>query len=205
VARGRSRLFGFDEAFAVTKYDAMFLKHFAQLILGLMGFAALLIVLAHYINNEFYGYGTADVGKPIEDLPPIQRERAAARRDAIEARLAPVGGINAGETGRAALVAADAERQRFLASQVAYGGTLDGSVIYQNLCGACHQSGAGGAPLPTNDAWVERIAQGEETLVKHAIEGYTGKAGVMPARGGNPSLNDAQVRASVEYMIQNFK
>jgi cytochrome c5 len=41
-------------------------------------------------------------------------------------------------------------------------------------------------------------------LYKHAIEGYN-NVGVMPARGGNPSLTDAQVSATVDWMLGNLK
>ena len=54
-------------------------------------------------------------------------------------------------------------------------------------------------------AWTARSAQGEDTLIKHAIEGYQGAAGLMPARGGNPALTDAQVAASVKWMLANLK
>jgi len=193
--------FGFQGANSVTKYDAVFLKHFAQLILGLMAFALVLIIVAHHINDRFYGYSAAAAGVADEELNPIQRERVAAQRAEINARLAPVGGVNAGDTGRAAIAAAEEARQKALAGQVAYGGTLDGAVIYQNLCGACHNSGAGGAPMMTKDAWAPRIAQGMDMLVKHAVEGFQGAAGVMPPKGGNPALTDEQVRATVEHMV----
>ena len=91
------------------------------------------------------------------------------------------------------------------AAQVAYDGTLDGSVIYGKLCQACHGTGAGGAPMLTKAAWTDRVGQGTETLIKHAIDGYTGAAGLMPARGGNPSLSDDQVKASVEWMLGQLK
>jgi len=185
----------------VTKQDSVFLKHFAQLIVGLMAFAFVLILAAYKINDNFYGYSAAEAGLADDQLNPIQRERVAAKRAEIDARLMPEGTVNAGDTGRAAILAAEEARKQAMAGQVAYDGTLDGSVIYQNLCGACHQSGAGGAPLPTKDAWAPRIAQGMDTLVKHAIEGYQGAAGIMPARGGNPALTDEQVRASVEFMV----
>ena len=90
------------------------------------------------------------------------------------------------------------------AARVAYDGTLDGSVIYGNLCTGCHTSGAGNAPKLEKAAWTARIAQGKETLHKHAIEGYN-NVGVMPARGGNPSLSDAQVIATVDWMVGNLK
>ena len=45
-----------------------------------------------------------------------------------------------------------------------------------------------------------RYAQGKETLYKHAIEGYTGSKGMMPARGGGTSLTDDEVKAAVDFM-----
>jgi cytochrome c5 len=78
-------------------------------------------------------------------------------------------------------------------------------VIYSNLCGACHTSGAGGAPMLVSAAWSARVSQGVDALVLHAIEGYQGELGLMPARGGNPSLTDAQVEATVKWMLDNLK
>ena len=89
--------------------------------------------------------------------------------------------------------------------QVAYGGTLDGAEIYNQLCTGCHTSGAGGAPKMVKAEWGARIAQGADTLHKHAIEGYTGAAGVMPAKGGNPALTDEQVKATVDWMVGNLQ
>ena len=53
--------------------------------------------------------------------------------------------------------------------------------------------------------WGARIAQGNDILHKHAIVGFTGAAGMMPARGGNPSLSDEQVIATVDWMLANLK
>ena len=50
-----------------------------------------------------------------------------------------------------------------------------------------------------------RAAQGADVLYKHAIEGFTGAAGVMPAKGGNPGLTDEQVKATVDWMLANVK
>ena len=90
-------------------------------------------------------------------------------------------------------------------SQVAYGGTKDGSVIFGNLCSGCHGSGAGGAPTLDHAHWDARIAKGKDTLHKHAIEGFQGAAGVMPAKGGNPALTDEQVMATVDWMLGNLR
>jgi cytochrome c5 len=37
-------------------------------------------------------------------------------------------------------------------------------------------------------------------LTQHAIEGYTGAAGYMPAKGGRTDLSDEEIAAAVEYM-----
>ncbi len=75
--------------------------------------------------------------------------------------------------------------------------TLSGDVVYQQNCLACHGSGAMGAPMfGDKGAWAPRIAQGYETLVKHAVEGIR----MMPARGGNANLSDAEVANAVVYM-----
>jgi len=69
--------------------------------------------------------------------------------------------------------------------------------IYTAICAACHTSGAAGAPkLGDAGAWAPRIAQGYDTLLKHAIEGIR----AMPAKGGNPDLDDVEVARAVVYM-----
>ena len=77
-----------------------------------------------------------------------------------------------------------------------------GEGVYKKVCALCHSSGVAGAPKPGDKAdWEPRIAQGDETLYKHAIEGYTGSKGMMPARGGGASLSDDEVKAAVDYMV----
>ncbi|HWT15415.1 MAG TPA: c-type cytochrome [Patescibacteria group bacterium] len=171
----------------MNKHDLNFMKHFAQLIVGLMVLTVVLILGAHYIYGQ----------QPREENQVLVA--------ATNARIAPVGAVFAGETGKAAMAAAKAAAAEASKGVVAYDGTLDGATIYNNLCGACHTSGAGGAPKLEQAAWAARTAQGMDTVVKHAIEGYTGSAGVMPARGGNPALSDDQVRATVQWMVDNLK
>jgi cytochrome c5 len=50
-------------------------------------------------------------------------------------------------------------------------------------------------------AWAARIAQGADTLHKHAIEGFQGSAGLMPAKGGRADLTDELVIQAVDYMV----
>ncbi len=77
-----------------------------------------------------------------------------------------------------------------------------GEGVYKTACAACHSAGIAGAPKSGDKtAWAPRIAQGKDTLYKHAILGFQGKNGVMPAKGGNSSLADGDVKSAVDYMI----
>jgi cytochrome c5 len=77
-----------------------------------------------------------------------------------------------------------------------------GEAVYKSACVACHGAGIAGAPKAGDKAaWSPRIAQGKPLLYEHAIRGYQGKAGVMPAKGGNAALADADVKSAVDYMV----
>jgi cytochrome c5 len=102
-------------------------------------------------------------------------------------------------------MAAEAAAKAAAAASVAFEGALDGELIYKNVCAACHDTGAGGAPKADKAAWAPRIAQGLETLVKHAVEGFQGNAGIMPAKGGRADLTDEQVKVTVEYMVDKYR
>jgi cytochrome c5 len=82
---------------------------------------------------------------------------------------------------------------------------LSGEEVYKGACTACHGAGIAGAPK-TGDAaaWAPRVAQGMDTLVTHAIEGFQGQAGYMPPRGGFANLTDQQVRDAVQYMVDQL-
>jgi cytochrome c5 len=73
-----------------------------------------------------------------------------------------------------------------------------GQAVYAATCTACHGTGAAGAPK-TGDAgaWGARIAQGYNTLVQHAVNGLR----AMPAKGGNPDLDDIEVARAMVYMV----
>lgn len=83
---------------------------------------------------------------------------------------------------------------------------VPGEEVYNTTCVACHGSGLAGAPkFGDKSAWSARIAQGNDTLHKHALEGFTGKAGVMPAKGGMTTVTDASIIAAVDYMVGKSK
>ncbi len=82
----------------------------------------------------------------------------------------------------------------------------DGKALYEKNCTVCHAAGFAGAPkLGDKAVWKERIAQGMDTLNLHAIKGYTGKKGMMPPKGGAMTLSDDQVKAAVQYMVDQAK
>src|SRR5690349_19281142 len=80
-------------------------------------------------------------------------------------------------------------------------GNMSGQQVFAQVCKTCHETGIAGAPkIGDKSPWAPRIAEGESTLVQHAINGYQGKSGVMPPKGGNPSLTDDEVHRAVVYM-----
>ena len=82
----------------------------------------------------------------------------------------------------------------------------DAQQIYQASCVACHGAGIAGAPkVADKGQWAARIAKGLEALYASAVNGVQGSAGVMPAKGGNPALSDAEVKAAVDYMVGQSK
>ena len=80
--------------------------------------------------------------------------------------------------------------------------SLSGPQVYNAACLACHGAGIAGAPvLGDAAAWAPRIAQGADLLKEHAINGYSGSAGFMPAKGGRVDLSDQEVSDAVDYMV----
>ena len=104
----------------------------------------------------------------------------AQTAEAISARISPV--ANAGYT----LI--DANGPKVLQT---------GEAVYSTACVACHGAGVAGAPkFGDAAAWGPRIAQGYDTVLKHALEGLRG----MPAKGGNADLDDVEVARAVVHM-----
>lgn len=169
-------------------YDLEFLKRFS-IVIGFLAIVTIgLIVFAYFLHHTI----------PSEVSPQ------AVKR--TEQRIAPIGAVYAGSTGASAQAAAAAAAAAAAMASGAYGGTLDGKVIYDNLCTACHTSGVGMAPTLDHSHWDARLTQGKDTLYKHAIEGYTGPdGGVMPPKGGNAGLSEEQIHAAVDWMLGNLK
>jgi cytochrome c5 len=79
-----------------------------------------------------------------------------------------------------------------------------GKEVYDAACFICHATGVAGAPKLGDSAdWAPRIELGTELLNKHAIEGFMGEAGLMPPKGGRMDYSDDDVKAAVDYMVNN--
>ena len=120
------------------------------------------------------------------------RESMMSDGSGIAARIAAVGQIKT------------AQAQSSTTTQVAATteAAVDGQKVYQSACIACHGAGVAGAPMVGNAAaWTDRIAAGNDSLYANAINGLVGSSGVMPAKGGNTTLSDAEVKAAVDHMV----
>lgn len=155
-----------------------------SLVIGVLAAAALgILIVAMKVQDLTQGAYTRDVDE-------VQA--------AIADRIRPFGEVYLpGEEQHASLptVETAAEPEPVEAA-------LSGPQVYNAACISCHGAGIAGAPvLGDAAAWAPRIAQGVDVLKEHAINGYTGSVGFMPAKGGRVDLSDREVGDAVDYMI----
>ena len=87
------------------------------------------------------------------------------------------------------------------AAAPAASGPRDGATIFNTICGACHNTGAAGAPKIDDKAtWAPRIAQGKEALIKSVTNGKN----AMPPKGG-ATLSDDEIKGVVDYVVGKVK
>ena len=145
-----------------------------HLILLLFGF----FFVEHHLDTP---------GRAVAD-----REMLMSDGSGIAARIAAVGQINT----------AQAQSSTTTTQVAVTEAAVDGQKVYQSACIACHGAGVAGAPMVGNAAaWADRIAAGNDSLYANAINGLGGSSGVMPAKGGNTTLSDAEVKAAVDHMV----
>jgi cytochrome c5 len=163
-----------------SSHDSKFFDTF-MLVLGILFAITIgLIMLARLI--------AADTSVAHQQQDPVKMKEVAAR-------IAPV--------ARTAIAGQDNSALAPPAPVVAVSTTdLPGEQVFSQVCAACHGAGIAGAPKAGDKAaWAPRIAQGKDTLHKHAIEGYQGKAGYMPPKGGRADLSDQSIINAVDYII----
>jgi cytochrome c5 len=82
----------------------------------------------------------------------------------------------------------------------------NGDELFEQACKACHGPGIAGAPKAGDKAaWAPRIAKGKDVLYDHALHGFTGTAGMMPAKGGRADVSDDLVKQAVDHMLDISK
>jgi cytochrome c5 len=79
----------------------------------------------------------------------------------------------------------------------------NGTELFEQTCSVCHGQGIAGAPKAGDKAaWGPRIAEGKATLYQHALQGFQGKTGIMPPKGGRTDVPDDLVKQAVDHMVQ---
>jgi cytochrome c5 len=72
---------------------------------------------------------------------------------------------------------------------------------YTKTCAICHAAGVAGAPkFGSSEDWAARIAKGKEVLYQSSINGLPP---TMPAKGMCFSCSDDDLKALVDYMVEN--
>ena len=169
------------------QHDQQFFDTFMLVIGILAGVAVGLFFLVRAISIDTQG-------RYIIDDPTVQA--------AIDERIKPVGRV---------LLMGDAELAAAAAAAVAapkpVATVMTGPQVYNAACIVCHQPGATtGAPTVGDAAaWAPRIAQGKDTLYMHALQGYQGEKGFMPPKGGRVDLSDDEIKAAVDYLVEQVQ
>jgi cytochrome c5 len=169
--------------------DRKFLDWFMRAVGVLTGFAAGILLLGTYLAS-------AARIEPVKD--DLEQQRQLADRIAPPVKVAVAGRDNT------ALKMGDAASLHPFPTTPAV--VLAGEQVYATTCIACHGAGVAGAPkFGDKGAWAPRLAQGLAVLHKHALEGFQGKSGVMPAKGGRVDLADQSILNGVDYMVNAAK
>ena len=77
-----------------------------------------------------------------------------------------------------------------------------GEEIYNAKCSVCHAAGIAGAPkFGDAAAWAPRAEKGIDALLATALTGIN----AMPPKGTCMDCSDAELKASIQYMLDNAK
>jgi len=168
----------------MSKQDTHFFNTFSVVLGLLIAFAIAMFALARYVGAE------TQVKQVLED--PMFVASVAARTQP------PV---------RVAVAGQDNSALKIVATTPATAGSAlpvpkDATEVYEQACKVCHGAGLAGAPkVGDKAAWAPRIAKGKATLHEHAIKGFTGTTGVMPAKGARADIPDELIEQAVDHML----
>ncbi len=167
----------------MSKQDTHFFNTFSAIIAVLIVAALLIFAMARWVADRTQVKEVYEDPKYVasteERIRPFVREAVAGKdNSAMQIQAAPQG------------------------AGVALAVPKDGPALYEAGCKTCHATGLVGAPkFGDHAAWAPRIAKGKATLYEHALKGFTGTVGVMPAKGGRTDLTDELIRSGVDYLV----
>ncbi len=172
----------------MSKQDTHFINMFSLVIGVLVAIAIVIFIVARVI-------GAATEGKEMMSEPayyksveariaPVEQEAVAGQNNAALA-IKPLAGATAGAGGSSGQAM-----------------PTTGKELFEQTCSACHGAGIAGAPKAGDKtAWAPHLAHGLPVLYQHALHGFTGPTGIMPAKGGRTDAPDALVEQAVNYMV----
>jgi len=164
-------------------------KSYAKNVSIILGISVVLLLFIFVLVAHHRG---------ISDRVRLDRSALMATGSSVAERIKPVGQVS--------VASAETQREPVKNAVAAPPPSRDGQQVYQASCVVCHSAGIAGAPkLGDKGQWAKRIAKGLDTLYASAVKGLQGSAGAMPAKGGNPALSDAEVKAAVDYMVAQSK
>jgi cytochrome c5 len=188
------------------EHDKKFFDTFMLVVGILLAITAGLYVLSRSVgagtqeqqvlNDPFLTAAVLERIQPVRKLAVAGKDNSGLTPAAPAQPMAPAQQAGGSSSGEAASTSAAATA----------GKGMSGEEAYAAACVVCHGSGVGGAPkIGDAAAWGPRIAQGKAVLHEHALLGYQGTAGFMPAKGGRADLTDQSVIAAVDHMVTNSK
>jgi cytochrome c5 len=173
----------------VSKQDTHFINMFSLVIGGLVAIAIVFFVAARVLGTRI-----------------DSREMLAGRAyyQSVEQRIAPFAQVAVAGQNNAALAIKPAAGATAEAGGGSSGAAMptSGQQLFEQTCSACHGAGIAGAPKAGDKAaWARHLAKGLPTLYQHALHGFTGTSGTMPAKGGRTDVPDPMVEQAVNYMV----
>jgi cytochrome c5 len=164
-------------------------KSYAMHVSMILGVSAVLLLFIFVLVTHHHD---------IPDRVRLDRGTLLSTASSVAERIKPVGQVS--------VQSAETRPEPVKSAVAAPSPVRDGQQVYQATCFVCHGAGIAGAPkLGDKGQWVKHIAKGVNTLYASAVNGVQGSAGAMPAKGGNPALSDAEVKAAVDYMVAQSK
>jgi cytochrome c5 len=161
-----------------------------------------------YLANALLAYrdGKTRQNAAMNAMAAPLSDRDVANIAAYFSLLRGASGGGEGGAGGVALIpaATSSPQHETVAAQPPAAATpvRSGEAVYSSVCFACHATGAAGAPkVGDKGEWLPRIAQGDATLLQHALQGFK----AMPPHGGCTACSDAEIKAAVSYMTSKSR